>query len=167
MSWEVVRGISDILGSSEGLGVGKHGERPLTRAELKLGFIRHFTAALVAAASAFHHSVELQKQWFLGDSLVIPKSSKDHRHHLLCLVTQLSPTLCDPVDCSPQGSSVHGDSPGKNTRVGCHALLQGIFPIQGLNPGLPHCRWILYRLSHKGSPWAFKKKKKRQIHRLV
>ena len=33
----------------------------------------------------------------------------------------------------------------------CHALLQGIFPIQGLNPGLPHCRWILYHLSHQGS----------------
>ena len=38
--------------------------------------------------------------------------------------------------------SVHGDSPGKNTRVGCHALLQGIFPTQGLNPRLPHC-WEL------------------------
>ena len=33
------------------------------------------------------------------------------------------PTLCDPVDCSPPGSSVHGESPGKNTGVGCHALL--------------------------------------------
>ena len=44
------------------------------------------------------------------------------------------------------------DSPGKNTGVGCHALLQGIFPAQGLNPGLPHCRQILYRLSHQGSP---------------
>ena len=41
--------------------------------------------------------------------------------------------LCDPMDCSPPGSSVHGDSPGKNTGVGCHALLQGIFPTQGLN----------------------------------
>jgi len=40
------------------------------------------------------------------------------------------------MDCSPPGSSVHGDSPGKNTGVGCHALLQGIFPTQGLNPGL-------------------------------
>ena len=48
---------------------------------------------------------------------------------------------------SPPGSSVHGDSPGKNTGVGCLALLQGIFPNQGLNPGLPHCRWILYCLS--------------------
>ena len=49
------------------------------------------------------------------------------------------------------GSSVHGDSPGKNTGVGCHVLLQGIFPTQGSNPGLPHCRWILHCLSHQGS----------------
>ena len=39
-------------------------------------------------------------------------------------------TLCDPMNCSPPGSSVHGDSPGKNTRVGSHSLLQGIFPTQ-------------------------------------
>ena len=44
---------------------------------------------------------------------------------VLCLDTQLCPTLCDLADCSPPGSSVHGDSPGKNTGVGCHALLQG------------------------------------------
>ena len=56
------------------------------------------------------------------------------------------------MDCSPPGSSVHGDSPGKNTGVGCYALLQGIFQTQGSNPGLPHCRWILYCLSHQGSP---------------
>ena len=46
-------------------------------------------------------------------------------------------TLCDPLDCSPPGSSVHGDSAGKNTGVGCHFLLQGIFLTQGLNPGSP------------------------------
>ena len=40
---------------------------------------------------------------------------------------------------SQRGSSVHGHSPGKNTGVGCHALFQGIFPTQGLNPDLPHC----------------------------
>ena len=45
-----------------------------------------------------------------------------------------------PYSCSLPGSSVHGDSPGKNTGVGCHSLLQGIFPTQGSNPGLPHCR---------------------------
>ena len=46
------------------------------------------------------------------------------------LVAQSCPTLCDPMDCSPPGSSVHGDSPGKNTGVGCHFLFQGIFLIQ-------------------------------------
>ena len=44
------------------------------------------------------------------------------------------------------------DSPGKSTGVGCHFLLQRIFPTQGLNPGLPHCRQIPYHLSHQGSP---------------
>ena len=57
------------------------------------------------------------------------------------------------MDCSPPGSSVHGDSPGKNTGVGWNALLQRIFPIQGLNTGLPQCRQILYHLNHQGSPW--------------
>ena len=50
-------------------------------------------------------------------------------HAVLCLVTQSCLTLCDPMDCSPPGSSLHGDSPGNNTEVGCHALLQGILPI--------------------------------------
>ena len=67
---------------------------------------------------------------------------------VLCLVTQSCPTLCNPMDCSLPGSSVHGDSLGKNTGVGCHALLQGIFLTQGSNPGLPHCKQILYYLSH-------------------
>ena len=47
------------------------------------------------------------------------------------------------MDWNLPGSSVHGDSPGKNTGVGCHVLLQGIFPTQRSNPGLPHCRWTL------------------------
>ena len=46
---------------------------------------------------------------------------------------QSCPTSCDPIDYSLSGSPVHGDSPGKNTGVGCHALLQGIFPTEGLN----------------------------------
>ena len=71
---------------------------------------------------------------------------------MLYLVAQSCPTPCDPMDCSPPGSSVHGDSPGKNTGVGCHALLQGIFLTQGSNPGLPHCRCVLYHLSHQGNP---------------
>ena len=56
----------------------------------------------------------------------------------VCVLSRLSyPTLCDPMDCSPPGSSDHGDSPGKNTGVGCHALLQGIFQTQGSNLSLP------------------------------
>ena len=46
------------------------------------------------------------------------------------------------------------DSPGKNTGVDCHFLLQGIFPTQGSNSGLPHCRQILYQLSHQGSRFS-------------
>ena len=60
----------------------------------------------------------------------------------MCLVTQSCPTLCDPINCSPPGSSVHGDSPG------CYAFLQGIFPTQGSNLGLLHCRQVLYRQNH-------------------
>ena len=44
------------------------------------------------------------------------------------------------------------NSPGQNTGGGRFSLLQGIFPTQGSNQGLPHCRWIHYQLSHKGSP---------------
>ena len=70
----------------------------------------------------------------------------------VCLVTQSSPTLCDPIDYSLPGSFVHGDSPGKNTGVGFHALLQGIVPTQGSNLVLSNCRWNLYHLSHQESP---------------
>ena len=58
------------------------------------------------------------------------------------LVAQSCPTLCNPRNCNSPASSVHGDSPGKNTGVGYHALLQGIFPTQGSNPCLLYCRWI-------------------------
>ena len=60
-------------------------------------------------------------------------------------VAQLCSTLCKPMDCSPW------NSPGQNTGVGSLFLLQRMFPSQGSNSGLPHCRKILYQLSHKGS----------------
>ena len=73
---------------------------------------------------------------------------------LCCAMLTLSHvlTLCDPMDCSLPGSSVHEDSPGKNTGVSCHALFQRIFPTQVSNSGLPHCGQILYQLSHQRSP---------------
>ena len=68
------------------------------------------------------------------------------------LVAQFCLTVCDLMDYSLPGSSFHGDSPGKNTGVGLHTLLQGIFPTQRLNPDLPHCSQIPDHLSHQGSP---------------
>ena len=62
-------------------------------------------------------------------------------------VTQSCPALCEP-----KGLFSLWNSPGQNTGVGSLALLQGIVLSQGSNPGLPHCRQILYQLSHKGSP---------------
>ena len=61
-------------------------------------------------------------------------------------VTQSYLTLCDPMNYT-----LHGILQAKITTVGSLSLHQGIFPTQWLNPGLPHCRWILYQLSHKGS----------------
>ena len=75
-----------------------------------------------------------------------------HKCVCVCVCAQSCPTLCNPMDCNPPGSSVHGDSPGQNTGMGCHDLFQGIFPTQGSNSGLPHCRQILYQLRHQGSP---------------
>ena len=57
--------------------------------------------------------------------------------------------LCLVVQSSPPRFSVHGDSPGKDTGVGCHAFSRGIFPTQGSNPGLLYCRCILYQLSYR------------------
>ena len=69
-------------------------------------------------------------------------------------VARSCPIPCNPMNWTPQGSSALGDSPGKNTGVGCHFLLQGILQTQGLNPGLPHCRRISYCLSHQETLYA-------------
>ena len=97
--------------------------------------------------------------WFgnfhvLYSSLLWPRYSQALVSFVLCLVAQLCPTLCNPMDCSLPSSFVRGDSPGESTGVGSHALLQGIFPTQGSNLGLPPCRQILYCLSHQGSSFT-------------
>ena len=61
-------------------------------------------------------------------------------------------TLDDPMDYSPPGSSVHGDSPDKNTGVGCHSLLQGVFQTQRSNLGLLHWRAGSLPLAPPGKP---------------
>ena len=60
------------------------------------------------------------------------------------LVAQSCPTVCNPMDEKHAKLPCSWTSPGKNTGVGCHSLLQGIFPTQGSNLGLQHCRQILY-----------------------
>ena len=80
--------------------------------------------------------------------------------HILSLLKDNMKQACSTVlSCSVMSDSLqpHGphskwNSPGQNIGVGSLSLLQGIFPIQGSNPGLPHCRGILYQLSHQGSP---------------
>ena len=89
---------------------------------------------------------------------------------LKMLVTQSCPTLLTPWIVAHQalGTSSYSlallvsvvcfgpqNSPGKNTGAGCHALHQGIFLTQGLNPGVLHFRQILYHLSHQGSPYIY------------
>ena len=94
-------------------------------------------------------------EWFSSSSSSsMSDSNVKDSNQLSCAVfggSVVSDSLNPLVGSSP-GSSVNGDSQGKNTRVGCHALLQGIFPPQGSNPILQHCRQILYLLSHRGCP---------------
>ena len=102
------------------------------------------------------HYSSSQTFWSVGPFMLL-KMIEDPTQLLLmcvlCLVAQSCPILYNPMACSLPCSSVHGDSPGKNTGVGCHALLQGNLPNpQGSNPGPLHCRQILYHLSHQGSP---------------
>ena len=70
-----------------------------------------------------------------------------NKHLLKGKVAQSCPALCDPMDYT-----VHGILQVRILEWVAVSLLQGIFPTQGLIPGLPRCRWILYQLSHKGSP---------------
>ena len=71
----------------------------------------------------------------------------------VCKVAQSCLTLCDPMDCSLPGSSVHGI---QHTGMGSCSLFSGIFPTKISNPGLLHCRQILYHLSYQGSPLSIR-----------
>ena len=79
------------------------------------------------------------------------KTSSKRKLKVKVLIDQSCPTLCDPIDYRLPGSSVHGILQARITCVGCHFLLQGIFPTQALNLGFQHCRQIIYHLSHQRS----------------
>ena len=87
----------------------------------------------------------------LGFSLCHQAWGLSSSHVMSCVSRSVVLDNLWPLDCSPPGSSVHGIFPGRSTGVGCHFLLQGIFPTQGSNPALPYCRQLLYHLSHQGS----------------
>ena len=82
-----------------------------------------------------------------GDGFTEEKTAFKMQHVYICMRSQslqLCPTLCDPHELQPARLLCLWNSAGKNTGVGGHILLQGIFPTQGLNPRLLNCRWIFY-----------------------
>ena len=93
--------------------------------------------------------------WTIIRCLIIRNILDIHVSMYRCAQSLSHVQLCNPMDYSLPGSSVLGDSSGKNTGVGCHALLQSVFLTQGSNPGLPHSFiqvfQILHCLSHQGS----------------
>ena len=85
------------------------------------------------------------------------------------LATRSCSTLCDPMDWVALQTPLSMGILQARKRVGCHSPLQGIFPTEGLNPGLLHCRWILYHLSHQEAPKQAESssKKKSQISQIT
>ena len=90
---------------------------------------------------------------------------KVSRISLSCLVAQSCPTLCDPMNWSPPGCSVCGDSSGKNTGVGCYVFLQGIFPTQSLKSDLLHWQAGSLPLRPLGGPTGKNKNKKIEYYK--
>ena len=80
-----------------------------------------------------------------------PRNSHMDESGTLCVISESESCSVVSDSLPPHGLYSPWNSPGQNTGVGSRSLLQGIFPTR-LNPGLPHCRWILYQLSHQGSP---------------
>ena len=76
------------------------------------------------------------------------------QHAMWRLADQLCPAFFDPVDCSPPGSFVHGDSPGKNTGVGCHAFPPGDLPHPGIVPRSPTLQADSLPSEPRGKPAA-------------
>ena len=147
-------GHTDMLGF---MGISGHWFLPPTGSRRVLTGIKQIwpPAAREAGPSAW---------WSLGtevNCLVPPNTNMKWK------VAQSWQTLCHPRDCSTPGCCPW-DSPGKNTGVGGHFLLQGIFSTQGSNLGLLHRRQILYYLCHQGSlKWKVEGKELKGIYTEV
>ena len=104
---------------------------------------------LISRLSSQDHRVDIRKI-----NRVKYKSSEIDTHiysQLICYQVKRKPLNCVWLFATPW-TILYWNSPGQNTAVGNLSLLQEIFPTQGLNPGLQHCRQILHQLSHKGTP---------------
>ena len=104
-----------------------------------------------ALASVFHLNLQI---WYVGLKLKKTekcKNSNSHQHKTQTHQVTWSHSVVSN-SLSPHELYNAWNSPGQNSGVSSRSLLQGIFPTQGSNPGLPHCMMILYQLSHKGSP---------------
>ena len=88
----------------------------------------------------------------LSDGFLLTLDSFLHMLTLMVLWKVIVKVTLSYPNLQPHGLYSPWNSPGQKTGVGSLSLLQAIFPTQGLNPGFPHCRWILYQLSHQGSP---------------
>ena len=106
-----------------------------TKRKIKANLQVHIVMCSVMSHSLRPHHDFRQSEVIKNESVKLLESKVKVK------VTQLCPTLCSPWN-----------APGQNTGVGSLSHLQGIFPTQGSNPGLLHCRRLLYQLSHQGSP---------------
>ena len=97
-----------------------------------------------------HAVVKSRTHWVTFTHMILKRSSQLISDVLIQFYLYLASIMPDSL--WPHGLYSPWNSPGQNTGVGSRSLLQGIFPAQGSNPGLWHCRRILYQLSHQGSP---------------
>ena len=109
-----------------------------------------FCTVTARLTNLFEHEVKDVNKHFTGKQIHWPTNMKRCWH--LCWLKWSGGRSVVSDSLWTYGLYSPWNSPGQNTGVGGHSLLQGIFPTQGSNPGLLHCRCILYQLSHKGSP---------------
>ena len=132
-----------------------------TEVQLLPSFSLLVLTLIFSFSSDASHILKLKLCFLLSPNILNPRDWKimnknlsfltAYRHTCVCvcvLVAQSCPNLCDSHGLQPARLLCPWNSPGKNTGVGCHSLLQGIFPTRGMHPGLLHGRRILYHLSH-------------------
>ena len=121
----------------------------------------HHPRLLSEEFSSCHHLLSLLQCQFLHVYTLLPINEMPFSSFPCLRESESRSVVSDSL--RPHGLYSPWDSPGQNTGVGSLPLLQGIFPTQGSNPGHLHCRWILYQLSHKGSPPMLKKHIKQNL----